>query len=140
MKNFKLNFIHLCDDAIFSQEGKLSLIGIFEVINVVALPGSLLKAFLVLNLSVLDKNLKKIDLDILIKKQDTEKEIIKLPTLSPSFEQLNNVDTKLGLTLQLTNITFPETGKYIIEIQVNKESVGSLDFEVKQIEKKGVVS
>ena len=30
MSDFKLNFIHLCDEATFSQEGKLSLIGIFD--------------------------------------------------------------------------------------------------------------
>ncbi|MDO8658624.1 MAG: hypothetical protein Q7K55_07810 [Candidatus Levybacteria bacterium] len=141
MKDFKLNFIHLCDDAIFSQEGKLSLIGIFEVINVVALPGSLLKAYLVFNLNVINKSLDKVDLDISIKKEDTGNELLKLPTLTPSIVK-NKADSelKLGLTLQLANITFQETGKYMVELKVNKEHVGTLNFDVKLLQKKGEVN
>ncbi|MBI4079155.1 MAG: hypothetical protein HY429_02565 [Candidatus Levybacteria bacterium] len=135
MKDFKLNFIHLCDEAIFSQDGKLSLIGIFEVVNVMALPGSLLKAFLVFNLNAFNKNLNKIDLDIVIKKADTKKELVKLPTLSPGF--VNKLrESKIGVTLGLANITFQEVGRYVIEIQANKELIGSLDFEVKLLEQK----
>lgn len=135
MKDFKLNFMHLCDEAIFSQDGKLSLIGIFEVVNVVALPGSLLKAFLVFNLSVLNKNLNKVDLDIAIRKAGTKKEVVKLPTLTPSLVNKPE-ESKIGVTLGLANITFQEVGKYVIEIQANKVLVGTFDFEVKLLEQK----
>lgn len=135
MKDFKLNFVQLCDEAIFSQDGKLSLIGIFEVVNVVALPGSLLKAFLVFNLNILNKNLNEVSLDITIKKTDTKKELVKLPTLTPSFVNKAG-ESKIGVTLGLANITFQEVGKYTIEIQANKELVGTLDFEVKLLEQK----
>lgn len=141
MKDFKLNFIHLCDDAIFSQDGKLSLIGIFEVVNVVAFPGSLLRAFLVFNLNLLNKTLNKVDLDIAIKKENTEKEVLKLPTLTPSIaKNTGNTELKLGITLQLNNITFQEAGKYFVELKANKELVGKLGFDVKLLEKKGTVN
>lgn len=141
MKDFKLNFIHLCDDAIFSQDGKLSLIGIFEVVNVVAFPGSLSRAFLVFNLVLLNKTLNKVDLDITIKKEDTGKEVLKLPTLTPSIAgNRGNTESKLGITLQLNNITFQEAGKYFVELKANKEFVGKLGFDVKLLEKKGTVN
>ncbi len=142
MKDFKLNFIHLCDETIFSQDGKLSLIGIFEVVNVAAFPGSLLRAFLVFNLNLLNKTLNKVDLDITIKKDGTEKEVLKLPTLTPSFaKNADNAELKLGITLQLNNIIFQEAGKYFIELKVNKELVGKLGFDVKLLDqKKGTVN
>lgn len=133
MKDFKLNFIHLCDEALFSQDGKLSLIGIFEVINVINLPSSLLKASLVFNISVLNKELNKVDLDIVIRRSDTGEETFKLPTLTPSITRNSNAtdnEVKLGITLQLANILFQQAGKYKLELKVNKLIVGSLDFQV----------
>lgn len=140
MNSFKLNYLHLCDEIIFSQDGKLSLIGIFEVINLVSLPGSLLKAWLVCNLSVA-KKIDKVSLDITLRNVATGKETFKVPTLTPSFVQdKKNMDNeqKLGITLQLVNINFQEVGKYVLEVQVNKETVGSVFFNVNLVERKGV--
>jgi hypothetical protein len=130
MAKFKLNFIHLCDDAIFSQDGKLSLIGIFEVINVVTLPGSLLKAYLVFNLNVLDEALKEVDIDISIKNVNSGKEVMNISNLKTPINKVGD-EIKLGVTLQLVNIAFTEEGKHLIELRINKEVVGKLFFEVK---------
>lgn len=130
MSKFKLNFIHLCDEAIFSQDGKLSLIGIFEVVNVATLPGSLLKAFLVFNLNVLDKTLNIVDMEISIKNVKSGKEVMKTPMLKSPLN-LTGDEAKMGVTLQLANITFSEEGRHVIELTVNKEKAGSLFFEVK---------
>lgn len=146
MKDFKLNFIHLCDEALFSQDGKLSLIGIFEVINVINLPSSLLKASLVFNISILNKNLNKVDLDITIRNSDSGEETFKLPTLTPSFTKNAkatdaDAEVKLGITLQLANILFREAGKYTLELKANKVMVGSLEFQVKILQQqKGTVN
>lgn len=136
MNDFKLNFIHLCDEALFSQDGKLSLIGIFEIINVISLPSNLLKASLVFNISILNKSLNKVDLDITIRNSDSGEETFKLPTLTPSFTRNpkgdnNDGDVKLGIALKLANILFKKTGKYAIELKANKMTVGSLNFHVK---------
>lgn len=140
MKDFKLNFMHLCDDAIFSQDGKLSLIGIFEVINVATIPGSLLKAFLVFNLSVLNKALNKVELDITIKRSGTGKEVLKLPTLTAAIAKNAGGIPKIGVTLQLTNVIFQETGKYLVEVKAEKQLAGTLEFDVKLLERKGEVN
>lgn len=139
MKDFRMNFIHLCDDALFSQDGKLSLIGVFDMINLVSLPGSLLKAFLVFNMSILNKELSKVDLDIAIIKSGTKEEVFKLPTLTPSItNNPKDIDgeAKLGITLQLTNISFKETGKYILQVKANNSAVGSFNFMVNLLEQK----
>jgi hypothetical protein len=139
MTDFKLNFIHLCDEALFSQDGKLSLIGIFEIINITALPGSLLKAYLVLNVGILNRDLKKVDLHITIKKVGTKEEIFRLPPITPTFKlkPRSKEEVKVGITLQLANIIFKETGNYIIELQANEQVVGNLPFQVKLLEQKG---
>ena len=136
MKDFKLNFIHLCDEALFSQDGKLSLIGIFEIINVINLPSSLSRASLVFNMNVLNKNLNKVDLDITIRNSDSGEETFKLPTLTPSFTRnpkgdSNDGEVKLGIALKLENILFKKTGKYAIDLKANSMAVGSLNFHVK---------
>lgn len=139
MKDFRMNFIHLCDDALFSQDGKLSLIGVFEMINLVSLPGSLLKAFLVFNMSILNEELRKVNLDIAMIKSDTKEEVFKLPTLTPSIaSNPKDIDgeTKLGITLQLANISFKETGKYTLQVKANNTIVGSLNFMVNLLEQK----
>lgn len=135
MKDFKINFIHLCDDVIFSQDGKISLIGVFDVVNLVALPGSLAKAVLVLNINVLNKDINKLDLDIIVKENKTGNEILKTPTMTTSFS-VNTNDIRLGMTLQLVNMAFKSTGKYSIEILLNKKLVESLTFDVKLLEQK----
>lgn len=139
MTDFKMNFIHLCDDALFSQDGKLSLIGIFEVINLRNLPGSLLKASLVFNMSILNKELTKVDLEIGMIKSDTKEEVFKLPTLTPSIvSNPKDIDgeTKLGISLQLANILFKEVGKYTLQVKANNTIVGSLNFMVNLLEQK----
>lgn len=145
MKDFKLNFIHLCDESLFSQDGKLSLIGIFEVVNVAILPSSLLKASLVFNISILNKNINKVDLDISIRKVDTKEEVFKLPTLTPSIaknqKNTSNDEIRLGVTLQLTNVQFKETGQYTLELRTNNVILGSLDFQVNLLsQKKGIIN
>ena len=142
MNDYKMNFMHLCDDAIFSQEGKLSLIGIFEVINLTNLPGSLLKAFLVFNLSVFNQKINVVDLDISMVNSKSGEETFKLPTVSPSIKWVEgNKEAKLGITLQLVNVTFKEEGMYKIEIKSKNVLIGSLDFQVNLLkQKKGEVN
>ncbi|MDP3888796.1 MAG: hypothetical protein Q8Q24_02015, partial [bacterium] len=72
---------------------------------------------------------------------DTKEEVFKLPRLSLSIaSSLKDIDggAKLGITLQLTSISFKETGKYILQVKANNIIVGSLDFMVNLLkEKKG---
>lgn len=139
MADFKLNFIHLCDEATFSQEGKLSLIGIFDILNVMNIPGNLVKAVLVCNFSVLNPNLESINIDITISKEGKTEPIVKIPTLNAKkFEKgkstpLDTKETKMGITLQLTNIEFKSEGGYFINVMANGSLLGSYEFNVKKV-------
>ena len=140
MADFKLNFIHLCDEATFSQEGKLSLIGIFDILNIMNIPGNLVKAVLVCNFSVLNPKLDSINIDITITKEGEAEPIVKIPTLNTEkFERVKNKPSgsekpKIGITLQLTNIQFKTEGTYFINVLTNGSLLGNYRFNVKRIQ------
>lgn len=144
MSNFKLNYIHLCDEVSFSQEGKLSIIGIFDVINVINTPGSLIKGYLVCNFTVLNKDLKEAAISIFINNKKTEEEVVRIPELKVSIPEqdklIPNRPRVLGVSLQLVNIPFKETGEYNISVVVNEEKVADYIFYVDQIKAKKVVN
>lgn len=144
MSNFKLNFIHLCDEVTFSQEGKLSIIGIFDVINVINIPGSLIRGYLVCNFTVLNKELKEAAINIVINNKKTQEEVVKIPELKvniPDQDKLIlNRPRVLGVSLQLVNITFKEIGEYNISVVINEEKVADYIFYVNQIKSEKVVN
>ena len=144
MNNFKLNYMHLCDEVSFSQEGKLSIIGIFDVINVINIPGSLIKAYLVCNFTVLNNDLKEATISISVNNKKTKEEVVKIPELKVSIPEQDKVvlnRTKvLGVSLQLVNIPFKETGEYNISVVVNDEKVADYIFYVNQIKMEKVVN
>lgn len=144
MSNFKLNFIHLCDEVTFSQEGKLSIIGIFDVINVINIPGSLIRGYLVCNFTVLNKELKEAAINIVINNKKTQEEVVRIPELKvniPDQDKLIlNRPRVLGVSLQLVNITFKEIGEYNISVVINEEKVADYIFYVNQIKSEKVVN
>jgi hypothetical protein len=144
MSDFKLNFIHLCDEATFSQEGKLSLIGIFDVVNVVNIPGNLLKAVLVCNFSILNPSVKNVKVDIFIEKEGEKEPIFKIPTLNakfpPGLKEGMEQENKIGFTVQLGNLRFNSEGIYQINFIANDNMVGTYKFLVKRIQPKGTVN
>lgn len=144
MSNFKLNFIHLCDEVSFSQEGKLSIIGIFDVINIINIPGSLIKAYLVCNFTVLNNDLKEATISITVNNKKTQEEIVKIPELKVSIPEqdkiIPNRPRVLGVSLQLVNIPFKETGEYNIFVVVDTEKVGGYTFYVNQLKAERVVN
>lgn len=144
MNNFNLNYIHLCDEVSFSQEGKLSIIGIFDVVNVINIPGGLIKAYLVCNFTVLNNGLKEAVINIAVNNKKTQEEVVKIPELKvPIPEQdkiILNRPRVLGVSLQLVNIPFKETGEYNISVVVNEEKVGNYTFYVNQLKTEKVVN
>ena len=144
MRNFKLNFIHLCDEVTFSQERKLSIIGIFDVINVINIPGSLIKGYLVCNFTVLNKDLKEANINIVINNKKTQEEVVRIPELKITIPEqdklIPNRPRVLGVSLQLVNINFKEIGEYNISVVINEEKVADYIFYVKQIKSEKVVN
>ena len=144
MSNFKLNFIHLCDEVTFSQEGKLSIIGIFDVINVINIPGSLIRGYLVCNFTVLNKDLKEASINIVINNKKTQEEVVRIPELKVTIPEqdklIPNRPRVLGVSLQLVNIPFKEIGEYNISVVINEEKVADYIFYVNQIKSEKVVN
>lgn len=144
MNNFKLNYIHLCDDVSFSQEGKLTITGIFDVINVINIPGSLIKAYLVCNFTVLNNDIKEATINIAVNNKKTQEEVVKIPELKvliPEQDKLiPNRPRVLGVSLQLVNIPFKQTGEYNISVVINGEKVADYIFYVNQIKADKVVN
>lgn len=140
MTDFKLNFMHLCDDASFSQEGKLTLTGIFDVVNVLSIPGSLLKAMLVFNISILNKDTNKVTLDIQLINKKNGEVVLSIPSLTADIPKevavQNSGERKMGLVVQLANITFSNEGIYEITLKANGSKVGNYDFTVNKIKEK----
>lgn len=146
MADFQLNFIHLCDEATFSKEGKLSLIGIFDVVNLVNIPGTLIKAVLVCNFSILNPKLDSVKIDVTVTKKDEKEPIMTVPTLTAKIENKNiqkiDIEPRIGITLQLTNLQFKNEGNYMINLQVNGSLLGKYRFTVKKLiqPSKGVIN
>lgn len=144
MNNFKLNYIHLCDEVSFSREGKLSIMGIFDVINIINIPGSLIKAYLVCNFTVLNNDLKEATISITVNNKKTKEEVVKIPDLKVPIPRQDKVIPNrprvLGVSLQLVNISFKETGEYNISVVVNKEDVADYTFYVNQLKTEKAVN
>lgn len=71
----KVNFFHVCDDAILDQTGKLSIIGIFENINTLNFPATHPQMAIVASLEADKPGLYDVELVFL----DEQGEIIKMP-------------------------------------------------------------
>ena len=126
MNNPKLIFSHLCDHALVSAEGKLSVIGIFKEIggkNIPAIHPMMTLAFEIYlgdtenhNLKIEFKNPDGNDFN------DTYNLIINAPSVNQNF----------GRILKIVNIKFTKEGVYKIIIYIDDKKIGeeSLTFRI----------
>ena len=134
MRKFKLNFLHLCDTAFFSQEGKLNIIGVFDVVNLKNISSKLLKAVLVGNISVLHPKISKIKFGVKLVNGTNQSIDLKIPPMElaiPKQIKESEREVKVGFVLEIGNIKFPKKGKYKFKVSVNGQNIGEVGFEVK---------
>ena len=113
MKSPLINFVHLCDSAFFSQEGKLNIIGMFKTIGVAKLPATHPKLTIVLDVNIA----KSMKLKIQILKKDTGETIAKLEgKLDRKGEGKN--EKEMCFVSDFNNVKFEEFGDYRFEILV----------------------
>ena len=128
MKSPLINFVHLCDSAFFSQEGKLNLIGIFKMINVANLPASHPKMTIVLDVNI-EKSMK---LKIQILKKETGETIAKLEgKLDRKGEEKG--EKEMCFISDFNNVKFEETGEYRVEIWIGDELCEIIPFSVNKV-------
>lgn len=121
----KLNFVHLCDTAFFSQEGKLNVIGIFKVIGTRQLPVVHPKLSVVLNLTLS----KPAKLKLQILKRETGETIAKLEAKLEQKNE-NEHEKEINFISDFNSIKFEENGEYRVEIWIDDELIEVIPFFV----------
>ncbi|MBU1044798.1 MAG: hypothetical protein KJ915_10430 [Candidatus Omnitrophica bacterium] len=124
--NAKLNFSFLCDYSSVSREGKLSMNGIFENINVHQLPTHHPLMFIVANISGVN-NKDKFTCELVADDQ-SQKQIA-------SISQEVKVDPKrnFGFIGQFVNVRYEAAGNYLIKFYIDNKEIGSHSYKVRQV-------
>lgn len=129
MKDLHVQFMTFCDYAITSQEGKLSIIGIFDEVRVSQFPGGIASAALVA---------------IIHGKPDTAYTFtIKGDKGSKNIFQPVELSIKMGMsgashiTMNLHNVGFPEAGEYRFVIYHEAKEIGQTSLKILQTKQQG---
>jgi hypothetical protein len=117
----KVNLITLSDYASVSREGKLSIDGIFDKLNVVTFPTTLVRAFFVA--TVTGETFTEYKLDLSFKKGT--KEIASFNLNSTTGENGKN-----NLIVELAGLPIESEGEYKLSLAHNKKELGSAILEV----------
>lgn len=115
----KLVFLHVCDNAFFSKDNKLNVIGIFDNVTTNG-PLAMLPKFSIA-FGLLGEITGSISLEVI---SPAGKTIIN----APIFKPLDTTKLKTNLVLNLINITFQEFGSYKILIKTNGELIEQGQF------------
>lgn len=117
----KVNLITLSDYASVSREGKLSIDGIFDKLNVVAFPTTLIRAFFVATVS--GDTFTEYKLDLSFKKG--AKEIASFKLNSTTGENGKN-----NLIVELAGLPIEGEGEYKFSLMHNKKELAAAVLDV----------
>ena len=122
----KLNFSFLCDYALVSREGKLSLNGIFENINVRQFPVYHPLMFVVANISGVNND---DNFTCELGLEGPEKKCLAI------ISQKITVDPqkKFGFIGQFVNIRYEAPGDYALKFFVDNKEIGAHPFAVRSV-------
>jgi hypothetical protein len=116
----KVNLITLSDYASVSREGKLSIDGIFDKLNVTTFPTTLVRAFFVATVN--GDAFTEYKLDLNFKKGN--KQIASFKLVSSTGENGRN-----NLVVELVGLPIESEGKYEFALVHNKKELGSAFLE-----------
>lgn len=122
----RLNFVHLCDTAFLSQDGKLNVIGILKKIILPKFPTTYPKMMAVVNVQM--KEPVKLKIQIL------KKEAREVVTKVEADIGNKNVEKEheVGFLADFQNVKFENPGHYLLETWINDEMVDIHPFVVLQ--------
>ena len=120
-----INFVHLCDTAFFSQDGKLNVIGMFKTINAGKFPAFHPKLSVVLDVNITESTKLKIQ----ILKKDTGETIAKI---EGNLDKKNDSqkEHEMCFISDFNNVKFEEPGSYRVEIWIGDELLATRPFVV----------
>ncbi len=126
----RLNFVHLCDTAFLSQDGKLNIIGILKKIILPKFPTTYPKMMAVVNVQM--KQPVKLKIQIL------KKEAREVVTKVEADIGNKNVEKEheVGFLADFQNVKFENPGPYLLETWLNDEMVDVQHFVVLQAQTK----
>jgi len=113
--------ITLCDYALISREGKLSINGIFDELRVQKFPGGISRAFFVAILRGEPDSAYQLKINTEIGKKV-------LNTLT--IDVRTSLNAKNNIILELVNLGFEKEGEYKFVIYNGKDEVGSIQLKV----------
>jgi len=117
--------ITLCDYALISREGKLSINGIFDELRVQKFPGGIARAFFVATLRGEPDKAYKLKINTV-----TNGKAIN----SLDLDVRTSLNGKNNIILELVNLGFEKEGEYKFGIYHGKDEVGSTMLKVMGIE------
>lgn len=132
MSKITLNYLHLCDEANFSQEGKLNMLGVFDQINLTELPGGIFKATLIANITI-ENTKEQQDIFVNFTHEESKEQILPPVTMHISPQQSPHNNT-LGFMLNLVQVTFKKEGRHLITLTHNNQTIGQLTIKVSKRE------
>jgi len=127
MSKVSTELITLCDYALNSKDGKLSIMGIFDRIFVKQLPAKYPRFFIVVVLN--GNSTSKHDLSLQLT-SPTGKTILPKKEVSVGF----GVNGKANLITDITNLTLPEIGEYKFALMELNSLVAKTSLFVNQLE------
>lgn len=117
--------ITLCDYALISREGKLSINGIFDELRVQKFPGGIARAFFVATLR------GKVDTSYKLKiNTENGKKVIN----SLNLDTHTSLNGKNNIILELVNLGFEKEGEYRFVIYHGDDEVGAISLKVMSAE------
>lgn len=122
----KLRFSFLCDHALVSREGKLSLNGIFENINVRTFPAYHPLMFIVANIMGVD-NKDKFTCELVSADNPQERLACIISELIVDPER------NFGFIGQFINVKYDRQGEYLIKFYIDNKEIGCHRFYVRLI-------
>ena len=117
--------ITLCDYALISREGKLSINGIFDELRVQQFPGGIARAFFVATLRGKPDTAYKLKIST-----ELGKKVINTLNL----DVRTSLNGKNNIILELVNLGFEKAGDYKFTIYNGSDEVGSTQLKVMGVE------
>ena len=132
MKELKTHIITLCDYAVISRDGKLSINGIFEELRAVNFPTGLARAFLVTTVEGAPSSTYSLQ----VKMESDNKSIKTDGILKPiNLNVQTGPNGKTNLVLELVNVGFPEEGEYLFKVYNQEKHLSTATLKVMQQDK-----
>lgn len=129
----ELTFLQVADYASMSQDGKLSIMGIFSQINVPTFPAAHPQMFVVVQFSVPPSEYSR-QFKLTVKLIDEDgQEVLGTPVLDQVAPRGMGLSVYANVILRLVGVVFPKSGTYEFSVLVDGDTKGSLPLAVLQM-------